>query len=102
VEVVLQPTHLSCCYSIGVDYRLGGFPNVRVQEPALRSRGGEPPPHRYGDGSLCLYRPRYREWDPTRPIGQTIIPWTALWLSFYELWLVSGVWLGQGEHPEVT
>ena len=101
-EVVLRPTHLSCSYRIEVDYRLGGSPKVRVQEPALRSRDGEPPPHRYEDGSLCLYRGRYGEWDPARPIGQTVIPWTVLWLSFYELWLVTGVWHGQGEHPEAT
>ena len=50
----------------------------------------------------CLYRGRYGEWDPAQPIGQTSIPWAALWLCFYEVWLVTGLWHGRGEHPEVT
>jgi hypothetical protein len=27
-------------------------------------------------------------------IHETIIPWTAEWLVFYELWKISGKWMG--------
>jgi hypothetical protein len=32
-------------------------------------------------------------------IADTIVPWAALWLVFYEYWLATGLWLGGGEHP---
>lgn len=27
-------------------------------------------------------------------IAETIVPWTALWLLYYELWLETDEWLG--------
>lgn len=33
-------------------------------------------------------------------LDQTIVPWTALWLYYFEQWLVSGDWHGGGQHPE--
>jgi hypothetical protein len=27
------------------------------------------------------------------------VPWTALWLFYFEEWLVSNEWKGGGEHP---
>ena len=32
-------------------------------------------------------------------IDQTIVPWTALWLFYFEEWLFSDEWKGGGEHP---
>ena len=29
-------------------------------------------------------------------ISDTIIPWVADWLLYYELWLATGEWLGGG------
>jgi hypothetical protein len=29
-------------------------------------------------------------------VATTIMPWLLLWLTFYELWLATGVWLGGG------
>lgn len=31
-------------------------------------------------------------------IAKTILPWTALWLYYYELWLDTGKWLGPSSH----
>jgi len=31
-------------------------------------------------------------------IATTILPWTALWLYYYELWLDTGKWLGPSSH----
>jgi hypothetical protein len=82
--------------------------SVRVLAPNidLDPRGtGERPPHIYMGAaappgwSLCLYHPRKREWKPDRLIAETIIPWAAEWLFFYEMWLIDGHWAGGGEHP---
>lgn len=32
-------------------------------------------------------------------IDQTVVPWTALWLFYFEDWLASGEWKGGGQHP---
>ena len=98
-EVRLRPTALSCEYLVTVGYTLGTRPEVRLASPELRTRNGEEAPHVFGDGSLCLFRFPYREWSARAPIGRTILPWTSLWLYFYETWLVTGVWHGGGEHP---
>jgi hypothetical protein len=97
----VQPTPLSETYKVRVEYRLGGTPNVWVDEPALRRRSAtEPIPHTYPENRLCLYLPRTPEWSKYDLIAKTIIPWTSLWLLYYESWLVTGVWQGGGEHPD--
>lgn len=97
---VVRPSELSQEYIIELTYHVGKDPKVRIVDPALRGRrDGRPIPHLYGDGTLCLYRPRYNEWTPVDLIAQTILPWISEWLYFYELWLVTGEWLGGGEHP---
>ncbi len=35
-------------------------------------------------------------------LDQTIVPWTALWLFYFEEWLESNEWKGGGEHPGDT
>lgn len=32
-------------------------------------------------------------------LAKTILPWTAEWLLHYEVWLVTGEWVGGGVHP---
>jgi hypothetical protein len=32
-------------------------------------------------------------------LDQSIVPWTALWLFYFEEWLESNDWKGGGEHP---
>lgn len=94
----LQPTEMSERYRVviswdGVSYR----PRVRVIAPALRTRGDEPLPHVFSDGSVCLHMPD--EWSPDDLISETIIPWASEWLLHYELWLVTGEWTGGGHEP---
>jgi hypothetical protein len=31
-------------------------------------------------------------------IATTIVPWLALWLFYYEIWRITGKWLGKGAH----
>jgi hypothetical protein len=96
----ITPTDGSRTYTINVEYRLNSHPSISVVDPPLRKRSdGEPIPHMYEGERLCLYRPKYREWTPQDYIAETIIPWAALWLYFYEVWRATGEWLGGGEHP---
>ncbi|SJM35583.1 conserved hypothetical protein [Mesorhizobium delmotii] len=32
-------------------------------------------------------------------LDQSIVPWTSLWLFYFEDWLTDGEWRGGGEHP---
>jgi hypothetical protein len=93
----LQPTEISPVYTIKIVYRFAGWrsksPRVWVESPAIRPDV----PHRYDDDSLCLYFPREGSWTPDKFISQTIVPWAALWLVFYEIWLDTDHWYG----PEV-
>ena len=94
---LLQPLKGSKEYFVKVIYKYSGrrsnAPKAWVLNPKLQNN----PTHRYSDGSLCLYYPPDRSWDPNYFISETIIPWTALWLAFYEVWLETGNWYG----PEV-
>ena len=90
----LQPSETSPSYLVEIRLRPPGLPGVRVLSPRLRQDA----PHRYGDGTLCLYWPRDWRWQPRSLLYQTIVPWTALWLFYYELWLDTGQWLGPSSH----
>lgn len=98
----LQPTEISELYEVEVTQHGGGAPEVRVIEPKLCGReDGEPIPHMYSQERLCLYLPGADEWKRSDPIALTILPWSSLWLTFYEVWHATGDWLGGGVHPEV-
>lgn len=92
----LQPTPLSRTYQVRVGYALGQMPLVRVVSPLI-SRPGEQLPHTWQDGSLCLHESS--EWSSRMAIADTIVPWAAEWLLFYEIWLATGSWEGGGEWP---
>jgi len=94
----LSPTPLSAKYLIDLKYEIGKRPKVFVLEPDLEKHNNQPIPHRFGDQSLCLFVPKYNDWNPRMLISDTIIPWTILWLFYYEIWLQTGKWLGKGEH----
>lgn len=60
-------------------------------------------PHLYSRDKiqLCLYYPEYKEFNVFMSLCETIIPWTYLWLMYYEEWLYSGEWKG-GDAPHST
>ncbi|WP_414569413.1 hypothetical protein [Nostoc sp. CCY 9925] len=90
----LQPFPLSQKYRVAIYYKLNCCPNVKVISPALAPKA----PHRWGDGTLCLFYPKESPWRRDMFIATTILPWTALWLYYYELWLDTGKWLGPSSH----
>lgn len=90
----LQPRSFSQQYRIAVRYKLSCSPTVEVISPALLPKA----PHLWRDRTLCLYYPRESPWKRDMLIATTILPWTALWLYYYELWSDTGKWLGPSSH----
>ena len=90
----LQPTALSREYTVQICYRPSSFPRVKILSQ-LPPRPGEPLPHVYREGVLCLHK--VDEWSPDMLIADTIVPWTCEWLIHYEIWLATGDWRGGGE-----
>ncbi len=96
----LQPAPLCATYTIQIRYRIGRRPAVTVLDPPVVVRSdGTPIPHVYPGTELCLYHPDRGEWSARDFVADTIVPWTSLWLLYYEAWQATGTWLGGGEHP---
>jgi hypothetical protein len=86
----LTPTAQSPQYLVRIVYQLNKKPKVEVIRPEIRTNA----PHRFSDGSLCLYYDPDGSWHSGLHLAETIIPWTAEWLYFYEQWLATGQWYG--------
>lgn len=98
----LQPLDICEKYSVRIEYRIGLSPSTWVDGlPAPdKEPCGKKIPHRYRDGSICLFYGA--EWTADKAIAQTIVPWLLEWLAFYEGWLATGEWQGGGTHPETS
>ena len=98
----LQPSELSSRYLIKVVYHREKHPNVYVLEPKalILAEGKTKLEHVYDSSKqhLCIYYKRAKEWDATKLIADTIIPWTSEWLLHYEYWVATGTWHGGGIH----
>lgn len=98
----LQPTSLSPKYLIKVVYQREKHPNVYVlaPKPLTLAEGETKLKHVYNTEKqhLCIYYKRAKEWDETKFIADTIIPWTSEWLLHYEIWVATGTWHGGGIH----
>jgi hypothetical protein len=100
---VATPSPLSRDYDVRIDFKQGGRPQIFVETPDLRALAGRRRiPHLYQQKPprLCLYLPQTNEWQLWMRLDQTIVPWAALWLFYFEEWLVSDDWKGGGMHPE--
>jgi hypothetical protein len=85
-------------YKIQIEHKRNHRPLVRVVEPALERREADIPiPHTFKTGEICLHL--RDEWTSSRYIHETIVPWTVIWLFFYEVWRATGQWLGGGHEP---
>lgn len=100
----ITPTPNSLTYSIKLCYSFKDGVSVFVTDPKPLELaiGKTRLPHVYSHEmqKLCLYYPNGKEWNRTKYLVHTIIPWTSEWLLHYELWLITGVWNGGGIHPE--
>lgn len=98
----IQPTEQSQSYRIEIRYAPWDSPEVRVIDPKIQFTKGA---HMYHNDTLCLYDWREQPWQNHWHLHQTIIPWTAEWLVFYELFLLTGKWLGKAathDKPEAA
>ena len=95
----LKPSPISTNYKVKINYKLGKQPRVEVLNPKLRGNGKKIP-HTYSQDRPCIYHPKYNEWKKSDYISDSIIPWLSLWLYYYEIWKVTGEWLGGGKHPD--
>lgn len=96
----LKPTDISKEYKVKIIARQNSKNvNIFVIDPKVNKyENGKKVPHLYSNGSLCLYYPKYNEWKYTDLWSDTLIPWTSLWLYYYEVWQETGEWIGGGIH----
>lgn len=100
VNGFIKPTPRSVNYSFKLKYTIGKRPKVIIIDPILkRNSKNEKIPHLYPGNELCLYYPKFREFNSAKLISDCIIPWVSLWLYHYENWHISGEWKGGGIHP---
>lgn len=102
IYVSLQPTEESLIYRIKIVATVWKpMVSVFVVEPDISkyARGALTIPHTYSDGAICLFYPPNNEWDYDDSWADTLVPWASLWLYYFELWLATGEWLGEGIHP---
>jgi len=95
-------------YILLVDWQFQTLPDVFVLYPSIDMRNWLDI-HTYGLQYnniyhrrlplICLWYPKKDEWMSDIPLVESVIPWAIEWTEFYELWLLSGVWYGRGEHP---
>lgn len=97
-----QPSPLGRSYTVEIQFQAGSSPDVFVREPDIQMLACDRElPHVYHNPiRLCLYQPAKQQWHGKLRIDQTIIPWTTLWLYYFEEWLASNDWKGEGEHPD--
>lgn len=101
----VRPTSISQEYQVIMTWEPGSAPRVWVFGEKLQKLDDPNLPHIYYVDKekhmirLCLYR--YQEFNSSKLLSRTIIPWTVEWLYFYEIWLATGEWCGGGEHPQL-
>jgi hypothetical protein len=97
----VSPSPLSRIYRVRIETKSDRPPWTIVEAPNLeRLADGRDLPHVYRNPTrLCLYLPGTGEWQPWMRIDQTIVPWSVLWLWYFEEWLATGEWKGGGVHP---
>jgi hypothetical protein len=87
----VRPTETSAAYRVELVYKPWNSPEVRILDPEINPEGKL---HFYKNGTLCLYDWREQPWQKKWHLADTVIPWTAEWVMYYELYLLTGKWLG--------
>jgi hypothetical protein len=94
----IQPTEHCPNYRIEIRYAPWNSPEVRVIDPKIKFTQGA---HMYHNDTLCLFDWHEQLWQKNWHLHETIVPWAAEWLLYYELWLLTGKWLGKSaEHSK--
>lgn len=90
----IRPTDTADEYEVRLEAEVGLAPEVFVESPELVPDADGRLPHVYPSGAICLHR--VGEWRAHMLYINTVIPWAAEWLFYYELWRASGTWCGDG------
>ena len=91
----VQPTVLSMTYQVRITYEIRKTPKVDIADPVLQRRNPqERIPHTYDGDRPCTFRPVV-DWRSDQCLT-LLVPWISMWLFFYEVWFVTGEWLGGG------
>ena len=103
IYLFLQPTDISPIYTVLMSTKKGSKKvNVFITKPRIeRNSFNNIVPHMFSNNSLCLYYPQYNEWNYKDSWSSTLIPWTSLWLFYYEIWKETGEWKGGGIHNNI-
>lgn len=102
----IKPTKSSSEYWVEFYYKCNGYPIVWVYGLLSNEVTPKDIPHNYyvdnvkNKVELCLYRQKYKEYDKNDLFSENVIPWTNEWLHFFEIYLITGYWYGNGEHPK--
>lgn len=89
----LQPNDACKEYTIKLTYEVGTQPKVKILEPQIEYNDEI---HLYKSGNLCLFHSSDLVWNDDKVIiAKTIIPWISEWIIFYEIWQITGKWLGK-------
>lgn len=96
-------------YKVRLDYFVSGSPKVYMISPKIDMRSSMEI-HTFGlkfHGAygrkipqLCLTHYDSDKWNSSIMLTESYIPWAIEWTEFYELWLLTGKWFGDGIHPE--
>lgn len=100
-EFNVRPTPLSRLYKLRIRQQKNLSPEVYVLTPNLNYlANGRLLPHVYSQKpvQLCLHFPKNDEWTHDKSIAETIVPWSYLWLFYFEHWLATDEWQGGGKH----
>jgi len=95
----LRPTELSRPYRTRIDYELGQYPTVNVIDPPITDVYDRIP-HIYNSGELCVCDAD--DFTPAMLLVDTVLAWTIEWLFFWELFLATDHWYGDGPNTETN
>ncbi len=99
----LKSSPLGDTYTIKIVFEKKVSPAVYVVDPAELKLAEDKTKlehvYNHKKQKLCLFYPDGSQWNDSKMVASTIIPWTIEWLYHYEIWLITGKWLGGGKHP---
>lgn len=101
----VRPTVISRNYLIRIIFAQKKPPQIVVLQPDLVELAEQRKlPHVYNQTppQLCLFLPGTGEWSNDKFVSRTMVPWSILWLYYFEHWLATDVWEGGGAHPVAT
>lgn len=97
--ISLTPKSFIQLFKVKIEIKKGKLEVFVLQPQNLPLYPGETSlPHVYSTSKqrLCLYFPDGTEWHGGILLTDSVVPWISEWVFFYQLWLVTGDWLGGG------